>query len=196
MEAKEAETGRRVGIYPELKHPDFLLQQGFDTVDLLVTALRQADLDEAEDAVFIQSFEVGTLRRLNTMVEVPLVLLVTPGSGPADEPALSYEEMLTPAGLAEVAKYADAIGADLRLVFNADGTPTGLVEKVHGAGLKLHGWTLRKENAFLPPALRRGSAENAAGDVPAMVALLRAAGLDGVFTDDPGLVVPAMKAGD
>lgn len=196
VEAKEAETGRRVGIYPELKHPDFLLQQGFDTVDLLVTALRQADLDEAEDAVFIQSFEVGTLRRLDTMVEVPLVLLVTPGSGPADEPALSYEEMLTPAGLAEVAKYADAIGADLRLVFNADGTPTGLAEKVHGAGLKLHGWTLRKENAFLPPALRRGSAENAAGDVPAMVALLRAAGLDGVFTDDPGLVVPAMNAGD
>ena len=46
VEAKEAETGRRVGIYPELKHPDFLLQQGFDTVDLLVTALRQADLDD------------------------------------------------------------------------------------------------------------------------------------------------------
>ena len=95
-----------------------------------------------------------------------------------------------------MAKYADAIGADLRLVFNADGTSTGLAEKVHGAGLKLHGWTLRKENAFLPPALRRGSAENAAGDVPAMVALLRAAGLDGVFTDDPGLVVPALNAGD
>ena len=44
--------------------------------------------------------------------------------------------------------------------------------------------------------LRRGSAENAAGDVSAMVALLRAAGLDGVFTDDPGLVVPALNAGD
>ncbi len=194
--AKEAETGRRVGIYPELKHPDFLLQQGFDTVDLLVTALRQAGLDDAGDAVFVQSFEVGTLRRLNTMVDVPLVLLVTPGQGPADEPGLTYDDMLTPAGLAEVATYADAIGADLKLVLDQNGAPTPLVGAIHAAGLKLHGWTLRKENAFLPPALRRGSAENGTGDVSALVALLKAAGVDGVITDDPRLVVQAAAAAD
>ncbi|MFA6220594.1 MAG: glycerophosphodiester phosphodiesterase family protein [Erythrobacter sp.] len=193
VRAKEAESGRRIGIYPELKHPSFLLQsEGIDSVDLLASALRQADLDDAGDPVFIQCFEVGPLKRLNAMVGVPLVLLVAQGEGPADEPGLAYAEMLTPSGLAEIARYADAIGADLRLVFGPQGAPSGLVEDAHAAGLKVHGWTLRKENAFLPPTLRRGTAENGTGDVAGMVAILKAHGLDGVFTDDPGRVVSAL----
>ncbi|WP_341712590.1 glycerophosphodiester phosphodiesterase [Erythrobacter sp.] len=193
VRAKEAESGRRIGIYPELKHPTFLLQEaGIDSIDLLVTALRQADLDDADDPVFIQCFEVGPLKRLNAMVDVPLVLLVAQGEGPADEPGLLYEDMLTPSGLPEIATYADAIGADMRLLFGPEGVPSGLVEEAHAAGLKVHGWTLRKENAFLPPVLRRGPAENGVGDVLGMVALLAAQGLDGVFTDDPGRVVSAL----
>lgn len=195
VRAKEAETGRRIGLYPELKHPEFLLQNaGIDMVDLLVAALRAADLDDADDAVFVQSFEPGPLRRLDAMVEVPLVLLVTPGRGPADQPGTRYEDMLTPSGLADVATYADAIGADLRLVLGPDGAPGALVADAHRAGLKVHGWTLRKENAFLPPALRRGAGEGAPGDLAGMVALLRASGIDGVFTDDPGPLVQALAA--
>ena len=193
VRAKEAETGRRIGIYPELKHPNFLLQDaGIDTVDLLVTALRKADLDDADDLVFVQCFEVGTLRRLDRMIDVPLVLLVKPGAGPADEPALRYEDMVAPAGLAELATYADAVGADLQMLFGADGTPTPLIANARAAGLKVHGWTLRKENAFLPPALRRGAGEAAAGDIAALALIAKAAGLDGVFTDDPGPVVRAL----
>ena len=191
VRAKEAETGRKIGIYPELKHPDFLLQQGFDTVDLLVTALRRADLDDADDAVFVQSFEVGTLRRLNKMVEVPLVLLVKPDAGPADDPVMHYEDMLTPAGLSDIATYADAIGADLRLLFGPEGTPTELIQQAHAAGLKVHGWTLRKENAFLPVMLRNGTSEAAPGNLAALVKLVAGAGIDGVFTDDPAIVVRA-----
>ena len=41
VRAKEAETGRRIGLYPELKHPTALLQDiGIDVVDLLVAALK------------------------------------------------------------------------------------------------------------------------------------------------------------
>ncbi|QPD00517.1 glycerophosphodiester phosphodiesterase [Qipengyuania soli] len=193
VRAKEAETGRRIGIYPELKHPNFLLQEaGIDTVDLLVTALRKADLDDADDPVFIQCFEVGTLRRLNKMVDVPLILLVKGEGGPADEPALYYLDMLTPTGLKDVAAYADGVGADMRLLFGPEGIPSGLVDDVHAAGLKLHAWTLRKENAFLPPVLKRGTDENGTGDVLGMVTLLKVQGVDGVFTDDPGLVVTAL----
>ncbi|MEZ5681392.1 MAG: glycerophosphodiester phosphodiesterase family protein [Erythrobacter sp.] len=193
VRAKEAETGRRIGIYPELKHPNFLLQDaGIDTVDLLVTALRKADLDDADDLVFVQCFEVGTLRRLNNMVEVPLVLLVTPGKGPADEPALRYEDMMAPSGLEEAAGYADAIGADLRMLFTAEGQATSLIADAHAVGLKVHGWTLRKENAFLPLLLRRGAEEGATGDIAALAMIAQAAGLDGVFTDDPGPVAQAL----
>jgi glycerophosphoryl diester phosphodiesterase len=126
------------------------------------------------------------------MVDVPLVLLVAQGEGPPDEPGVTYEDMMTPSGLPEITKYADAIGADMRLLFGPDGIPSGLIDKAHAAGLKVHGWTLRKENAFLPPMLRRGDAENGIGDVVGMVALLNVQGLDGVFTDDPGRVVSAL----
>lgn len=193
VRAKEAETGRTIGLYPELKHPTFLLQdEGIDSVDLLVRVLREADLDDADDAVFVQSFEVGPLRRLDRLVDVPLVQLVKPDDGPADEPALRYDDMVSPSGLAEIATYADAIGTDLRLLFGPEGVPSGLVDDAREAGLAVHAWTLRKENAYLPPMLRRGTAENGTGDVLGMVTILKVQGIDGVFTDDPGLVVSAL----
>ncbi|EDL49480.1 glycerophosphodiester phosphodiesterase family protein [Erythrobacter sp. SD-21] len=193
VRAKQAETGRSIGLYPELKHPTFLLQEaGIDSVDLLVTALREADLDDAEDAVFVQSFEVAPLKRLDRLVDVRLVLLAATEGGPADEPGLRYEDMLAPSGLAEVAGYADAIGADLRLLLAADGGSTGVIEAAKAAGLQVHGWTLRKENAYLPPAFRTDGGEAATGNLASLVLVAKAAGLDGIFTDDPAIAVNAL----
>ena len=193
VRAKEAETGRTIGIYPELKHPTWLLQEaGIDVVDLLATALGKAGLDGADDRVFVQIFEIGPLKRLDALVDTPLVLLVGPEGGPFDEPALSWTDVMTPSGLAEVARYADAIGPHLGHVLDADGAPTDLVANAHAAGLKVHPWTLRKENVFLPGALQRGTGAGATGDLAALAQLLRAAGVDGVFTDDPALVVSAL----
>jgi glycerophosphoryl diester phosphodiesterase len=76
-------------------------------------------------------------------------------------------------------------------VLAPDGTPTPLVKQAHGAGLKVHGWTLRKENVFLPPALRSAGGESATGDYAAFWRQLAASGMDGVFTDDPARAVAA-----
>ena len=185
LRAKEAETGRRIGLYPELKHPDFLLQEeGIDMVDLLLAELRALNITAA-DPVFIQCFEVGPLQRLNQRSDFKLVQLVKPEDGPADEPAMRYADMIAPSGLAEVATYADAVGAHIGLVLKPDGTPTSLVKDARAAGLQVHAWTVRKENVFLPPALRKGNAEGAKGDMGKLLSLLRAAGVTGVFTDDP-----------
>lgn len=194
VRAKQAETGRTIGLYPELKHPAFLLSQGIDSVDLLVAALKKERLDGREAPLFIQSFEVAPLQRLDKLVDARLVQLVSSEGGPPDEPGMTYGEMITPSGIARVATYADAIGADMRLVVGMDGKPTGLVADAHNAGLQVHAWTLRKENAFLPPGLRRGTEEKAAGDFAAAWALLAAAGVDGVFTDDPALAVPLRRS--
>lgn len=189
VKAKEAETGRIIGIYPELKHPSFLLQsEGIDSVDLLVRALHRAGLDHAGAPVFIQCFEVGTLQRLHKLLPLSLVQLVDSTSGPADEPDMRYAAMIEPAGLAQIARYASAIGIDMHLLFTPDGAPTPVIGRAHDAGLKVHVWTLRKENQFLPISLRRGSDPNAPGDFAAAFAMLAQAGVDGVFTDDPGMV--------
>jgi glycerophosphoryl diester phosphodiesterase len=194
VRAKEAESGRTIGLYPELKHPTFLLAQGIDSVDLLVIALKKEGLDKADAPVFIQCFEVTPLQRLKKLTDARLVQLVSPEGGPADEPGVTYAAMLTPTGLADIAKYADAVGPDVRQLVDDGGRPTGLVAAAHEAGLKVHAWTLRKENAFLPPPLRNGSDPAATGNYAAAWGLLAATGVDGLFTDDPALAARLRKS--
>lgn len=187
VRAKEAATGRRIGLYPELKHPEFLLQDaGIDMVDLLLRELRDLGIAPT-DPVFIQSFEVGPLQRLKQRGGgFRLVQLVKPEDGPADEPAMRYADMITPTGLAEIAKYADALGAHIGLILTPEGTPTALVADARAAGLAVHAWTVRPENDFLPGALRTGTDPKGkgCGDVQ-LAAMLKAAGVAGVFTDGP-----------
>lgn len=196
VRAKETEVERQIGIYPELKHSEFLLQEeGIDTVDLLLLELKRLGVT-AEDPVFIQSFEVGPLQRLNQRSAFRLVQLVSTEGGPADEPEMRYADMVTPSGLAEIATYADAVGANIGLVLDAAGQATPLIADAQAAGLLVHAWTLRKENAFLPAALRIGDSEAGTGNSAALFALLRKAGVEGVFTDDPALAVAALEASE
>ena len=196
VRAKEAETGRTIGLYPELKYPTFLLQEaGIDSVDLLVSALREAGLDDADDAVFVQSFEVSALRRLDRLVDVKLVQLIRLGDGPADEPALTYAEMVTPTGLAQIATYADGIGADIRLILTDDGVSTGLVENAAKAGLQVHAWTLSEENAFMPMALQTADGSRAIGCADIIQERLVQEGVTGIFADSPGLAVKRRDTG-
>ncbi len=187
VRAKEAATGRRIGLYPEIKHPGFLLQDaGIDMVDLLLRELRQLGITPA-DPVFIQSFEVAPLQRLKQRGGgFKLVQLVAPLDGPADEPAMRYAEMVTPTGLAEVAKYADAVGAHIAMILAPDGTPTSLVADAKAAGLDVHAWTVRPENEFLPAMLRTGDDPKGkgCGDVR-LAQMLKGAGVAGVFSDGP-----------
>lgn len=186
VRAKEAATGRRIGLYPELKHPEFLLQgAGIDMVDLILRDFKQLGITAA-DPVFIQSFEIAPLQRLKQRSDFKLVQLVAPSGGPADEPAMRYAEMVTPTGLAEIAKYADGVGANIGLILAPDGTPTALVADAKAAGLPVHAWTIRPENEFLPPMLRSGDDPKGkgCGDVT-LAKLLQNAEVAGVFSDGP-----------
>jgi len=184
LRAKGAGRGREIGLYLELKHPGFLLQQsGIDMVDLLLRDTRALGLSP-QDKLIVESFEVGALQRLAARSDLRLAQLVRPDGGPADEPALRYREMVTPSGLQQIARYADILAADIRMILGPDGTPTALLRDARAAGLDVHAWTLRPENAFLPPALRSGDAPSArgCGDVR-LARMLEAAGVRGVFTD-------------
>lgn len=192
--AKEVESGRRIGIYPEIKHPTYFAGIGHDLAALLLAQLRAAGREGADSLIFIQSFDLAPLCDLRGQTGTPLIFLAATDGGPTDRPGTTYAELLAEPDLATIAACADGIGVDLRLVLGAEGAPTGLVEDAHRAGLQVHGWTLRKENAFLPPAFRLGDDPAAAGDMRRLYGALMALGLDGVFTDDPVLLTGFMPA--
>ena len=107
--------GRR-GIYPETKHPTYFDSIGLSLEEPLVAALEQAALGTTPTTrSIIQSFETANLRELDTMIDVPLAQLVDASGAPYDFTAAgdprTYADLLTPAGLAWIATYADGIGA-------------------------------------------------------------------------------------
>src|SRR5688572_33056550 len=107
--------------------------------------------------------------------------------------------MARPAGLAEIARYADGVGANKDLIVprNAAGSllsPTTLINDAHRAGLVVHGWTFRAENTFLPLDFRIGGDVRNLGDLRGELKLFLGLGLDGYFTDHPGIGSAARDA--
>jgi glycerophosphoryl diester phosphodiesterase len=174
----------RVGIYPETKHPTYFASIGKGTDAPLVEALRRAGWNSAEAPVFIQSFEVANLKRLKGMTTVRLIQLVDGQGGPADGAAPSYAAMMTPAGLKAIAEYAWGIGPNKAMLW--DGVvPTALVDNAHAAALRIHPWTYRAENYFLPSSFRAGINPRGHGDLEGEISAALRLGIDGFFTDFP-----------
>lgn len=187
--------GRTVGVYAETKHPSYFAAIGLPLERRLIDQLDGAGFRERGDAAVIQSFEVGNLKVLRQMTKLRLVQLIDAGS-PADDPATSYDAMVTPAGLRVVATYADGIGPAKARIIPRDAAgrsllPTSLVADAHAAGLVVHPWTFRAENLFLPTELRHGTDPAGHGDVITEITMFLAAGVDGVFADTPAAAIAA-----
>jgi len=128
VKRKSAEEGRRIGIYPETKHPTYHQSIGLPLEDRLLAVLSKAGWNHRNAPVFIQSFETANLRYLRKKTSVRLVQLVDADdvapdgtitfAPPFDKPydwvvsgrADLFAYLLTPAGLDEVRTYADGIG--------------------------------------------------------------------------------------
>lgn len=180
-----AKTGRTIGVYPETKHPTYFASIGLAMEAALVAELKAAGWDRADAPVFIQSFEVNNLKALKQMTRVPLIQLIDADGAPADGAQPSYAAMITPEGLKSVAAYAAGIGPAKAMVVKGDGTVTPLVDDAHAAGLKVHPWTFRAENFFLPSGLRNGINPAGHGRLGEEISRHLAAGVDGFFTDFP-----------
>jgi glycerophosphoryl diester phosphodiesterase len=193
----------QIGVYPETKHPSYFAKLGLPMEEALVAALARWHFEGADAPVFLQSFEVGNLKALRGMTQLPIVQLVEASGQPYDftmsADRRTYADLMKPAGLAEIAKYAQVIGVNKSLIIprHADDSlarPTQLITDAHAQGLKVHGWTFRAENVFLPRKLRSSSARARRGNVGAEIGAYLAAGMDGFFTDQPDLGVRARDA--
>src|SRR5271163_97863 len=124
----------RIGVYPETKHPAHFAAIGLALEAPLLDALRRHGYDTEGSPVFIQSFDPRNLRQLRTTTRLPLVQLLEHELG----------------DLREIAKYADGIGIAKSLASAAG------VASAHAENLKVHVWTFRAENEFLPDDLKAG----------------------------------------
>src|SRR5687767_10072372 len=141
---------RRIGIYPETKHPTFhqTLNPPLPLEGRLVRALKRNKLNRRNAPAFIQTFEQANLTQLNSMTPVPLGQLVdandTDANGnptfapPFDRPydwTVSgrtgpndfFSWFATDDGLDEVKTYADGIGPWKVYIVPTTGGGGGLV---------------------------------------------------------------------
>jgi glycerophosphoryl diester phosphodiesterase len=133
VKRESKKRGRRIGIYPETKHPTFHDDLGLSLEEPLVRTLKRNGLNSKNSPVFIQSFEQSNLKQLNTMTRVRLIQLMdandTDANGnptyappfdrpydwnrltpPRNGPNDTFGYLATNAGLDEVKSYADGIG--------------------------------------------------------------------------------------
>jgi glycerophosphoryl diester phosphodiesterase len=207
--AEAAARGRLIGLIPELKHGSYFAGLGLPLEDRFVATLAAHDYTRRAP-VEIQSFEIANLRYLRTKLSRPANVRLAQLIADADiRPAdivksggtTTYAAMATPAGLRDMASYADVVAPATRQIIplGADGqlgTPTRLVADAHAAGLLVHPWTFRPENRFLAADFRNEDGEDARNPAGSIAEIRRylTTGIDGFFTDDPALGRAALAA--
>lgn len=162
----------------EIKDARAFAARGLDPVPLV-----ERDLAGADCRIVLESFEPAPLDALAGLGH-PLFLLIddapaAPGDGPAADPGIDAVALARFGGV--------SIGT--RLV-----SPQR-VAALHAAGLDVWTWTLRPENAFLPPEHRIGSDDAAFGDWRGHWSAILDAGVDAVFADHPDLAVALRDGG-
>jgi glycerophosphoryl diester phosphodiesterase len=160
-------TGPRIGVYPETKHPAHFAAIGLPQEQAVLTALDRFDYGREGSPVFIQSFDPNNLRQLREMTHLPLVQLLEHELG----------------DLHRIAEYADGIGIAKSLATAKS------IAYAHSLDLTVHVWTFRAENEFLPADLKIGDAPAGHGNLDGEIERYLARGIDGFFTDFPAIGV-------
>jgi glycerophosphoryl diester phosphodiesterase len=196
------ELHRKIGLVPELKHSTYFRSIHLPLEEPFVKTLKRNGIANRGGKVTVQSFEISNLKSLDQQLPgVPLVQLLDtktkqPGDVLAAQGSLTYGDMATPAGLRDIAKYADVASPskDYIVPRDADGnslTPTTFVQDAHKAGLDVVAYTFRAENMFLPAELRVGTNPADYGNAFAEYKQFFDLGVDGVFTDNADIAKAA-----
>ena len=198
-------AARPVRLVAELKHVAYFAALGFDLPRVFAAELAEAGWT-ADPRLTVESFELSALTAVRAAgVTAPAIYLLEASGAPVDAPNVPYADTLTDAGLQALAVSGIAgISVDKDLILQPDAAgalvATDLVSRAHAAGLAVFCWTLRAENAYLfaenrtaggaggPASGERGEFGQY-GEWAREFAQLLAAGVDGVFADQPDLVL-------
>jgi glycerophosphoryl diester phosphodiesterase len=169
---------RNVGIYPEIKDPQWHRAAGLDLARLLLDALAAHGYRDSDAAAYVQCFDAAELRRVRDELGCKLKLVQLVGVEP------EYARLLSSEGLAEVARYADALGPSYTQLVRAGkngnrADRSELANEARRIGLGLHPYTFRRDEL---PAY--------ASSLDDLLTLfISDVGVDGVFCDQPDVAV-------
>jgi glycerophosphoryl diester phosphodiesterase len=195
------DLGREIGVVLEIKHATYFEGLGWDVAALIEAELIAARWASGELPLTIEAFESTVLQRLRERrVPASYVYLLEAAGRPFDlvttlgRDAPTYKETARPAGLDRLVGAVDGISVDKRMILAPDklGRVTGpspIIADAHERGLRVFTWTCRPENAFLVGQYRGSGGAAAYGDYEAEWAVIRDAGIDGVFVDHADLGV-------
>lgn len=148
---------RQIGIYPETKQPAAFARVGLTHDGPLLNLLARYGYAGSNAPIFIQSFEIENLKRLDTLTDLKLIFLT---------------QSLPDFGL--ISETVDGVGPYKKLLLDEGGKDTGFIAAAHAAGLAVHPWTFRDDQ--LDPKF---------GDIDTEMKAYFALGVDGVFSDFP-----------
>jgi glycerophosphoryl diester phosphodiesterase len=163
-------TGKNMGIYPEIKEPEFHRKEGKDISSIVLKVLNDYGYKNKNDNCILQCFDAKELERIRKEFKSELFLV-------------QLMEFKTDEKLEEIATYADGIGPWIPQIIkgkdkNGKWQITDLVNNAHKLNLKVHAYTFRADQL---------------GDFGSFEALLQVAlyeaNVDGVFTDFPDKAV-------
>lgn len=172
--------GRTVGIYPEIKRPEWHRSEGVDITPEFLRTLGDYGYREHSDPVYVQCFDARELRRIRHELGCTLKLVQLIGEDSWGESSTRYASLRTQKGLDRLARTVDGIGPWIMRAFRlrrSDGQirPTGLVERAHNAGLAVHPYTFRADE--LPDGFASFDA--------LLAFFVDKLAIDGLFTDFP-----------
>lgn len=201
-------TGKVVGLYIETKHPSYFQKNGLAMEDTLLKTLAKYSYTREIAPIYLQSFEVANLKYFRQQLSLHkslknakiIQLLDSPTASPADFVASgnpkTYLDLALASGLKDIVTYADGVGPSKTYIFsNSDANATtSFIQDAHAVGLKVHPYTFRPENGFLPAYHRCNDvvAERCPSGSLKELNRFFQAGVDGVFTDDPALARQAL----
>ena len=173
--ASRSTPTRRVGVYPELKHPQFFATQGIDVTAICIDRLRTRGHAGKADPVWLQCFEIEPLRRVHEALALPVFFLVEPADiGDVDWLRTLHRRH----------PWLDGIALPKAALIGARGE-ADRVRVAHDLGWQVHVWTLRDDQVMTDFV-----------EVQDELHALFGLGVDALFADFPGTAVTARDASD
>lgn len=168
-------TGKNIGIYPEIKKPEFHHENGKDISKIVLNILSNYGYKTKNDKCIVQSFDAIELERIRKELKSQLFLV-------------QLMEFSEQKNLLEFyASYADGIGPWYKHLISSknatDFSLTSLVEDAHKLDLVVHPYTFREDQ------LDEFDSFEQMIDV-----IIHQAGADGGFTDFPDRMREVLQA--